>query len=106
MENQTKILVVGTHPGIMETVLRLLNKNELWDAAGVGTPHEVMEQVKVNDYRIVLIGAGLTDEEEMRLNTDIRLIRPSIHIIPHYGGGSGLLYAEIYLALGIKNQAQ
>ena len=106
MEEQTEILVIGTHPQILETVLRLLNKVESWNATGVSSPHEALEQAKSQSYQVLLLGAGLEDEDEDALTQEIRKIQPGIHVIPHYGGGSGLLYAEIYLALGIRNQAQ
>jgi hypothetical protein len=54
---------------------------------------------------VLLIGAGLTAAEELNLTARAKEIHPAIHVIQHYGGGSGLLSAEIYLALasGTKN---
>lgn len=106
METQTEILVIGRNEKILQVVLRLLNTNVLWKATGVSTPEDAIAKCKEKPYRVFLIGAGLTDAEEVQLSADIRNIYPAIHIIPHYGGGSGLLFAEIYLALGTMNQAQ
>jgi len=106
MEAKTEILVIGTNAPILATVLRLLNTNVLWNATGVSSPEEAISKSKGTNYSVFLIGAGLTDAEEAGLSAEIKLIRPSIHVIPHYGGGSGLLFAEIYLALGTSNQAQ
>ncbi|QNK64310.1 response regulator receiver protein [Pedobacter sp. PAMC26386] len=100
MENPTEILVVGTHADILQTVLRLLNAQASWHAEGASGCEEAIAQCKSKAYRILLLGAGLTDLEEERLKTEIKKIHPEIHIIPHYGGGSGLLYTEIHLALG------
>lgn len=103
---QTKILVIGTNEKILEVVLRLLNTNESWEATGVSDPVEAVRKCRELKYEVLLIGAGLTDSEEQELSAQIREIHPDIHVIPHYGGGSGLLFAEIYLALGTTNQAQ
>lgn len=108
METKTEILVVGTNAPILATVLRLLNANEAWNATGVSAVKEVIASCQGKPYEVLLIGAGLTDQEEANLKVRVLEIYPSIHVIPHYGGGSGLLFAEIYLALagGTKNQAQ
>ena len=106
MEAKTEILVIGTNDKILATVLRLLNTNVLWNATGVSNPEEAILKCKETAYQLFLIGAGLTDEEEVSVSTEIKQIHPQIHVVKHYGGGSGLLSAEIYLALGTKNQAQ
>ncbi|RAJ30221.1 hypothetical protein [Pedobacter cryoconitis] len=103
MENRTEILVVGTHEDILKTVLRLLNAETSWHAVGVLGCEEAIAKCKAHTYAIVLLGGGLTEPEEAKLKTEIKLIHPAIHIIPHYGGGSGLLYAEIHGALGTTN---
>ncbi|WP_052496165.1 response regulator [Pedobacter lusitanus] len=104
MENLTEILVVSKHAAILETILRLLNAQHSWHAEGVSEGEQAIERCKSRAYQILLMGAGLTDQEEARLKEEISLINPGIHIIPHYGGGSGLLYAEIYQALNIDDK--
>lgn len=108
MEAKTQILVIGTHDDIRATVLRLLNTNEAWNAIGVAGIKEAINECAEKDYAVLLIGAGLSDGEEAELTEHIKNTYPDIHVIPHYGGGSGLLFAEIYLALGggTKNHAQ
>ena len=108
MEAKTEILVVGTNAPILATVLRLLNSNEAWNATGVQGAEEVIAACESKPYEVLLIGAGLTEQEEADVTARILNNYPSIHVIPHYGGGSGLLFAEIYLALagGTRNQAQ
>jgi len=103
IEHKTEILVVGTNESILATVLRLLNNNVAWKATGVSTIAGALASCKENVYQILMIGAGLTDEQEKNLAAQVCMIYPDIHIILHYGGGSGLLFAEIYLALGTKN---
>ncbi|AMP98320.1 hypothetical protein AY601_1403 [Pedobacter cryoconitis] len=102
MENRTEILVVGTHEDILKTILRLLNAENAWYAEGVLGCEEAIAKCKSHAYAIVLLGGGLAEPEEARLKTEIKKIHPAIHIIPHYGGGSGLLYAEIHSALGTR----
>jgi DNA-binding NtrC family response regulator len=104
MDNLTEILVIGKHKDILQTVIRLLNTQASWHAEGVSGFEEAMAKCRSHVYQVLLLGGGLTDEEERRLQTEIKLINPAIHIIPHYGGGSGLLYAEIHLALGTDNK--
>jgi DNA-binding NtrC family response regulator len=106
MEKKTEILVIGTNEQILATVLRLLNTNELWHATGVSTSDAAINACKERAFQVLLIGAGLTDKDEETLSDKVKVLHPGIQIIPHYGGGSGLLFAEIYLALGTNNQAQ
>ena len=106
MESKTEILVVGTNEKILQVVLRLLRTNDSWTATGVSGVDEVLSNCREMTYDVLLIGAGLTDDEEEQLSTEVQHIRPAIKVIKHYGGGSGLLFAEIYLALGTRNQAQ
>lgn len=107
MEKTTEILVIGTNEKILQTILRLLNaKEEKWNATGVSAPEEALAKCREIDYQILLLGAGLSGVAEKKLAQDIVGIRPGIQVITHYGGGSGLLFAEIYLALGINRQAQ
>ena len=107
MENTTEILVIGTNEKILETILRLLNtKEEKWKATGVSSPEDALAKCREIDYQILLLGAGLSGDTENQLQEDILAIRPGIKVVTHYGGGSGLLFGEIYLALGMSNQAQ
>ena len=100
MEAETEILVIGTNQPILETVLRLLNANEAWNATGVNTVEEVLQAFAVKEYQVLLLGAGLSPQDEALLGNKVKEMLPDIHVIAHYGGGSGLLFAEIYLALG------
>ena len=100
MEAEIEILVIGTNQPILETVLRLLNANEAWNATGVNTVEEVLQACAVKEYQVLLLGAGLSPQEEVLLSSTVKEMLPDIHVIAHYGGGSGLLFAEIYLALG------
>ena len=91
------ILAVGTHPQIMATILRLLNNKPSWHATGASTLTEVLTLGKEQKFDVVLIGAGINENDTLKIKKTYQ----DIPVVLHYGGGSGLLYAEIYQALNI-----
>lgn len=97
---KTQILAVGRHPEILQTVVRLVNANPEWECAGAGTNDEAVLAFSTQRYKLVLLGGGIEEESEERLCKAFRAINPDVIIVQHYGGGSGLLTAEIYQALG------
>ncbi len=97
--NPTRILVCTTHSEILATILRLINKEEAWLGEGSTNEAELVEMFWQKRYEIVLLGAGLSPQVEDRLSELFRQIQPNVSIIQHYGGGSGLLKAEIASAL-------
>jgi len=94
MTKEINILVVGKHPEIMKTILRLINNKPGWSGTGAFNANEALDQVAAAD--VVLLGAGLSEAETAQLKAGF-----SVSVVQHYGGGSGLLYAEIYQALGL-----
>jgi len=88
---ELEILIIGKHPDIMKTILRLLNNKPGWTGSGVFTAEEAitLSQNKVLD--IVLLGAGLSEGESDQIKSHF-----TVPVVQHYGGGSGLLYAEVY----------
>lgn len=95
----TKILYIGTHPEILETVVRLINMNENWFGIGAENENEAEDLFSKHDFSIVLLGCGLSLETEQKLTAIFSTLRPKIHIVEHFGGGSGLLKNEILSAL-------
>lgn len=89
------ILYVGTHPEITETVLRLINQKENWKGIAANTPDKAREAFTNNNCNIVLLGNGVSPEDEQILCEFFEETKPDVPVIQHYGGGSGLLYAEI-----------
>ncbi len=81
-------------------VLRILNANENWKGTVTASAEEAMEAVRHNHFDVVLLGSGLDENTESNLKTDLLQLDPNLKIILHYGGGSGLLKAEIETALG------
>jgi DNA-binding NarL/FixJ family response regulator len=96
---KTNILVIGRHPQIMETVLRLINAQPAYTAIGAITDSEALGKFKTEKFDLVLIGGGVEEESEQRFKSEFTTINPAIKIIRHYGGGSGLLFNEIEEAI-------
>ena len=99
MNPSVNILVIGRHPQIMETVLRLINTQPQWKAIGTLTDNEAIVKFKENNFDLVLIGGGVDEESERKLKTEFEKGNPQIKMIRHFGGGSGLLFNEIQEAL-------
>lgn len=95
----TKILYIGKHPEILQTVVRLINSDENWFGIGAQNEHEAIELFSKYDFSIVLLGCGLDKETEDSLTVFFKKTNPKILVIEHYGGGSGLLKNEILSAL-------
>ena len=94
-----EILVICRHEGILQTVVRLINTNPEWNATGVVTDDEAVAAFSSLSFRLVLLGSGIEKESEDKLCSVFTAQKPDIIIVEHYGGGSGLLAAEIYQAL-------
>jgi PleD family two-component response regulator len=93
---ELEILIIGKHPDIMKTILRLLNNKPGWKGSGAFTVNEALSLSKTIDFDVVLLGAGLSEDESAQIKAHF-----SVPVVQHYGGGSGLLYAEVYQAVGI-----
>jgi hypothetical protein len=96
---KTEILVIGRHEEILQTVIRLVNNNLDWNATGCVTDNEALTAFGNQQFKLVLLGGGIEPESETRLRAAFEAKNPDIIIVQHYGGGSGLLAAEIYQAL-------
>ena len=94
-----QILVVGRHPEILATVVRLVNNNPDWNATGCLSDEEAIAAFGTQDFKLVLLGGGVDEESENKLNEHFCALKPGTKIVQHFGGGSGLLSAEIYEAL-------
>jgi len=98
--NKTEILIICTHDEILKTIVRLIDSNPDLHGTGVRTLEEALTVFKSASFQLVLIGAGLKDEEELELVEGITRLAPQVPIVHHFGGGSGLLFTEIYQSLG------
>ena len=97
--SKTEILVIGRHPEILETVVRLINNNIEWNCTGCNTDDEAITAFNNQKFDLILLGGGIENKSEKDLCAYFKSQNPAIKIIQHYGGGSGLLTAEIYEAL-------
>jgi len=97
--NKINILVIASHPEILGTILRLINKNELWNGVGAGSAEEGVAAFGSEKFELVLFGVGVDDETGQHLLQTFQSANPSVICIRHFGGGSGLLYSEIQHAL-------
>ena len=97
---QTNILYIGRDTEITIVMNRLLNARPEWNGICVCEDEEAMSVLETQDVDLVLLGNGIDLECEKVLRNRINELSPSVKIIQHYGGGSGLLYGEIMTALG------
>lgn len=93
------ILYIGRDPEITVVMQRLLNAREEWKGLTVCTDGEAVAICEAQPLDLVLLGNGITEDEEHELRKALTALRPGLKIIQHYGGGSGLLYGEIAGAL-------
>jgi hypothetical protein len=97
--SKLQILTIGRHPEILQTVVRLVNNNPDWNCTGVMTDEEAIAAFTAHRFDLVLLGGGIEKPSEEKLCATFKAHHPDIIIIQHYGGGSGLLVAEIYEGL-------
>jgi hypothetical protein len=96
-----RILAVGTHPEVMPVIERLIRSQDGWEPVVACCAQEALEALHVDEcVDVLLVGAGLSPEEESLLNTAAGARTPKVPVVAHYGGGSGLLFAEIWGVLG------
>jgi hypothetical protein len=99
MQTLTEILLVGSNKPIMDTIARLVNTTGKWKATIAYSPGEALEAVKTKEVKVVLLCAGIDNEQF--LFEELKNLFPQLPVVKHYGGGSGLLYAELYEALAL-----
>ncbi|TDQ06354.1 hypothetical protein ATK78_4424 [Pedobacter metabolipauper] len=97
---QTEILVICTHQEILNTIVRLINSNSELHGIGANTLEQAITLFKATAFDMVLVGAGLAENEETELAGVVNKLSLAVPVVHHYGGGSGLLFAEIYQCLG------
>jgi hypothetical protein len=105
------ILVIGRDPEILKVVLRLLNDHpsaaghagsarpHAYHAVGSTDPDQARSLFADTDIDLVLLTNGLDAKLDASLRDEFLTRRPGTRILQHFGGGSGLLFAEITQAL-------
>lgn len=97
--NEINILVLANHPEILETILRLISKNDNWKGFGADSPEQALAEMEKNKFDLVLLGVGVDENAGQQITEYCHAAEPRIACIRHYGGGSGLLFSEIQHAL-------
>ena len=97
--DKIEILIIGTNKSIMETIARLIDQNEKWLATIAFSVEEALQICLTKQFGLALICAGLDAKEEQDLAKELTQLYPNLPVTIHYGGGSGLLFAEIYQGL-------
>jgi len=97
--DKINILIVGINEPIMRTIARLIDGEEKWLATIAFSVEDALKICLEKEFGLALICAGLAQNEEVTLNSKLNELRPQLPIVKHYGGGSGLLYTEIYQGL-------
>lgn len=93
------ILVICNHEEILQTIFRLINNNEKWNAIGTNADEKAIELFHLHSFDLVLLGSGINEATENKMRKIFTHQNPDIKIIQHFGGGSGLLSNEIEAAL-------
>lgn len=94
-----EILLICCHPGILETLTRLIEKSAEFSVTAATSSEVALSHFQAKVFDLVLLGAGLDPSEEQELEQKLKGIRPETPVVYHFGGGSGLLFTEIKQAL-------
>lgn len=98
------ILSFSTNLEILPVMDRLVNKNPDWKGLCAPDLTTARTLVQEQDVDLVLLGAGTGKAEHIALTEDIISLGKQTKLINHYGGGSGLLLAEIMGALSREGE--
>jgi hypothetical protein len=93
------LIVCCRHPEILDTLIRVINHKTIYTAEGCYSVNQLADLSFLAKANMILIGSGFTEEEEIQLEALVHQLKPGTPVVFHYGGGSGLLHAEIISAL-------
>ena len=80
------IAVFGGNPDIVAVLVRLINQYETAEAVSFADVDELLNA----RFDLVLLSSSVSEADEAKIRAQV-----SLPIIQHYGGGSGLLRAEL-----------
>jgi DNA-binding NtrC family response regulator len=95
----TTILSISAHDDIRRIMNRLVNQREGWQGQSAADFTEAKAMLSKEEFDLVLMGAGVSEQEEEELKSACANLTYQPKLVRHYGGGSGLLYSEVLLAL-------
>lgn len=91
-----QFLVIGKNQEILETLQRIIENNEGWQAEIQNDETLCYRYIDENQVDIVLLSSGLDEAFEKEIKIFCENSGKEIKVIDHYGGGSGLLKNEVY----------
>jgi len=94
--NTLNFLVIGKNQEILDTLKRIIENNEGWNAEIKNDENGCYDYIKENQVDIVLLSSGLEEEFEKEIKVFCENLDKEVKVIDHYGGGSGLLKNEVY----------
>lgn len=80
------VAVFGGNPDIVALLVRLINQYENAEAISAADIDELLNA----SFDLVLLSSSVSEADEARIRAQV-----SQPVIQHYGGGSGLLRAEL-----------
>lgn len=80
------IAVFGGNPDIVAVLVRLINQYETAEAVSFAEVDELLTA----RFDLVLLSSSVSEADEAKIRAQV-----SLPVIQHYGGGSGLLRAEL-----------
>jgi hypothetical protein len=96
-----KILSACNHPEILKIMDRLVEKRPDWSSSTAADLPTVVELLTRERFELLLLGAGFAEAEQRTIEALIEEKGLPTKVVKHYGGGSGLLYSEITMALKV-----
>lgn len=96
------VLVVGKNEAIVDLLIKLVNKYPELFALGTCKLEEISSICQISPVDILLISSGLSAEQEEEITKIVCQIHPSVKMVEHFGGGSGLLRTELNQVLPLE----
>ena len=90
-----QLLIVGKNEEITETVARLLEKYDKIVTERAHDLKSVQAALDTKMFDVIMNCGGFSKDEEDHLVNMGKENNPSIRVIEHFGGGSGLLLSEL-----------
>lgn len=96
--NPYSVLVIGKNKEILDVLLRVINSSQEY-VASIYLYTDKISTFSLENFDIILLSSGLSVNDEMEIEKQISTVMLNAKVIQHYGGGSGLLFAEFKQAL-------
>lgn len=101
METQSvHLLYIGCDMAMAAAMLRVVTHYPGWELMVADTVTAAIDACTEHHFDLVLMGAGLHENMEQQVTTELGARYPWLPVIQHYGGGSGLLYSTVQFIMG------